>query len=116
MHPPALGSKGMREAHTTNDDQQNREHEKKEKNRKNANSFCNFFLLLLHTKRPGGSSFSFPTQTSGKTNGNILFSGHHRIKPMNVKELQLNQYDIRNGLDGLGGFPTSCHDAILYLQ
>ena len=116
MHPPALGSKGMREAHTTNDDQQNREHEeKKEKNRKNANSFCNFFFLLLHTKRPG-SSFSFPTQTSGKTNGNILFSGHQRIKPMNVKELQLNQYDIRNGLDGLGGFPTSCHDATLYLQ
>lgn len=37
---------------------------------------------------------------------------------MNFKELQLNQWksDIRNGLDGLGGFPTSCHDAILYLQ
>ena len=48
MHPPALGSKGMREAHTTNDDQQNREHEKKEKNRKNANSFCNFFSSAAH--------------------------------------------------------------------
>ena len=37
---------------------------------------------------------------------------------MNFKELQLNQWksDIRNGLDGLGGFPASCHDAILYLQ
>ena len=37
---------------------------------------------------------------------------------MNFKELQLNQWksDIRNGLDGLGGFSTSCHDAILYLQ
>ena len=78
---------------------------------KNANSFCKFFFLL-HTK------LQFYSSDKWKNEWEHFIFWPYQIKPMNFKELQLNQWksDIRNGLDGLGGFPTSCHDAILYLQ
>ena len=98
MHPLAQGSKGMRGAHNEN-------REKKERKEKNANSFCNFFQPA-HNARP--EKFLQLRQVEKRIWEFLTFE---LIKTDEFKKtVQASQYD------GLGGFPTSCHDAILYLH
>ena len=87
------------------DERSTQREQRKERKEKNANSFCNFFQPA-HNARP--EKFLQLRQVEKRIWEFLTFE---LIKTDEFKKtVQASQYD------GLGGFPTSCHDAILYLH